>query len=39
MGISTITRAGNDMVIYTDGGATLFETTPRTVTFPEDQHL
>lgn len=33
MGISTITRAGNDMVIYTDGGATLFETTPRTVTF------
>lgn len=33
MGISTITRSGNDMVIYTDSGATLFETTPRTVSF------
>ncbi|WP_127090876.1 flagellar hook-associated protein FlgK [Aquabacter cavernae] len=33
MGISTVTRPGNDMVIYTDSGATLFETTARTVTF------
>lgn len=33
IGISTITRQNNDMVIYTDGGATLFETTPRTVAF------
>lgn len=33
IGIRTITRANNDMVIYTDSGATLFETTARTVTF------
>jgi flagellar hook-associated protein 1 FlgK len=33
IGITTITRQNNDMVIYTDGGATLFETTPRTVAF------
>ncbi|MEW6123928.1 MAG: flagellar hook-associated protein FlgK [Pseudomonadota bacterium] len=33
MGISTVTRPGNDMVIYTDSGATLFETTARTVSF------
>lgn len=33
MGISTVTRANNDIVIYTDSGATLFETTPRTVSF------
>lgn len=33
MGISTVTRTGNDMVIYTDSGATLFETTARTVSF------
>lgn len=33
MGISTVTRPGNDMVIYTDSGATLFETTARAVTF------
>lgn len=33
VGITTVTRANNDMVIYTDGGATLFETTPRTVSF------
>jgi len=31
MGISVSTRANNDMVIYTDGGVTLFETVPRTV--------
>jgi flagellar hook-associated protein 1 FlgK len=33
IGIRTSTRAENDMVIYTDSGIALFETTPRTVTF------
>lgn len=33
MGISTVLRSNNDMVIYTDSGVTLFEKTPRTVTF------
>lgn len=33
LGISTVTRANNDIMIYTDSGATLFETTPRAVTF------
>lgn len=33
IGITTVTRANNDMVIYAEGGATLFETSPRTVTF------
>lgn len=33
MGISVVGRANNDMVIYTDGGVTLFETTARTVSF------
>lgn len=33
IGITTVTRPNNDMVIYTDGGATLFETSPRTVSF------
>ncbi|MGX5734396.1 flagellar hook-associated protein FlgK [Bosea thiooxidans] len=32
IGISTATRGDNDMVIYTDGGVTLFETVPRSVT-------
>jgi flagellar hook-associated protein 1 FlgK len=31
MGISVVTRPNNDMVIYTDGGVTLFETVPRSV--------
>jgi flagellar hook-associated protein 1 FlgK len=31
IGVRTTTRAGNDMQIYTDGGATLFDTTARTV--------
>ncbi len=31
IGISTVTRSGNDTVIYTDSGVTLFETVPRTV--------
>lgn len=33
IGISTLVRSNNDMVVYADGGATLFETTPRSVTF------
>ncbi|MFG1397366.1 flagellar hook-associated protein FlgK [Roseixanthobacter pseudopolyaromaticivorans] len=33
MGVTTVTRAHNDMVVYTDSGATLFETTARTVSF------
>jgi flagellar hook-associated protein 1 FlgK len=33
VGISTVTRAGNDMVIYTDSGVTLFEKSARTVSF------
>lgn len=33
VGVRTVTRANNDMVIYTDSGATLFETTARSVTF------
>lgn len=32
-GIRTVTRGDNDMVIYTDGGATLFETKARLITF------
>lgn len=31
IGISVATRPNNDMVIYTDGGVTLFETVSRTV--------
>lgn len=33
MGVTTVTRAHNDMVVYTDSGATLFETTARAVSF------
>lgn len=33
MGVSVVRRANNDMAIYTDSGATLFETTARAVTF------
>ncbi|MDX0664576.1 flagellar hook-associated protein FlgK [Sinorhizobium medicae] len=33
VGISTVTRANNDTVIYTAGGTVLFETLPREVTF------
>lgn len=39
MGISTVTRANNDMVIYADGGATLFETTARDVAFTPSNAL
>ena len=33
IGIRTITRANNDVAIYTDSGVTMFETEARTVTF------
>lgn len=33
VGITTLTRGDNDMVIYTDSGVTLFERTARIVTF------
>jgi flagellar hook-associated protein 1 FlgK len=33
IGVRTVLRANNDMVLYTDSGATLFETTARTVSF------
>jgi flagellar hook-associated protein 1 FlgK len=33
VGIKTVTRPNNDVVIYTDSGVTLFETSPRKVTF------
>jgi flagellar hook-associated protein 1 FlgK len=31
LGIRTVTRSGNDMAIYTDGGVTLFDKVPRAV--------
>lgn len=33
MGVTSVARGNGDMVLYTDGGATLFETRPRTVSF------
>ena len=33
IGIHTVTRANNDMAIYTDNGLTLFDTHARSVTF------
>ncbi|WP_112664671.1 flagellar hook-associated protein FlgK [Microvirga flavescens] len=33
MGITVVTRENNDVAVYTDSGVTLFERTPRTVTF------
>lgn len=33
IGVTTVTRSSGDMVIYTDSGVTLFETTPRAVSF------
>ena len=35
IGISTTTRANNDMALYTSDGTTLFETVPRTVSFTQ----
>jgi len=39
IGISIGRRPNNDMVLYTDAGATLFETTPRKVSFQETANL
>jgi flagellar hook-associated protein 1 FlgK len=39
IGVTTVTRANNDMVVYTDSGVTLFETAPRQVTFNETPNL
>jgi len=33
IGIRTVSRAGNDIAVYTDGGVVLFETVARDVTF------
>ncbi len=33
IGITTLSRANGDVVVYTDSGVTLFETTARSVTF------
>ncbi|CAN7172333.1 flagellar hook-associated protein FlgK [Rhizobium rhizogenes] len=33
VGVTTVTRDNNDVALYTTGGATLFETVPRAVTF------
>jgi flagellar hook-associated protein 1 FlgK len=33
IGIRTVTRANNDMAIYTDSGVTLFDVKPRSVSF------
>ena len=35
VGITVATRANNDMVIYTDSGVTMFETSARSVTFDQ----
>lgn len=35
IGIKTISRGSNDIVVYTDGGVTLFETTARAVTLQQ----
>lgn len=39
IGVATVTRPNNDVVIYTDSGVTLFETTPRRVSFQETPNL
>lgn len=39
IGVSTVSRPNNDMVIYTDSGVTLFETTPRKLSFQETPTL
>lgn len=39
IGVTTTTRPNNDMVIYTDSGVTLFETTPRTISFQPTPNL
>ncbi|WP_330083916.1 flagellar hook-associated protein FlgK [Methylocystis iwaonis] len=39
IGITTVTRPNNDMMIFTDSGVTLFETAPRAVTFQRNPAL
>lgn len=39
MGIRTVTRDNNDMVIYTDSGVTLFDRSPRKVEFDRTLNL
>ncbi|WP_439542361.1 flagellar hook-associated protein FlgK [Hyphomicrobium sp.] len=39
IGIRTLSRADNDMAIYTDSGVTLFDRSPRTVTFQRTPNL
>jgi flagellar hook-associated protein 1 len=39
IGVSTFTRPNNDVVIYADNGATLFETTARAVSFKASPSL
>lgn len=38
-GVRTVTRANNDVAIYTDSGVTLFETNAREVSFVASAHL
>lgn len=39
IGVTAVSRANNDTVIYTDSGVTLFETTPRQLTFRQTPTL
>jgi flagellar hook-associated protein 1 len=39
IGIKTVTRANNDIAIYTESGVTLFEVNPRTVSFQSTQNM
>ena len=39
LGIRTVTRGNNDMAIYTDGGVTLFDRSPRSVEFQRTVNL
>lgn len=39
LGIRTVSRDNNDMAIYTDGGVTLFDRSPRTVSFERTVNL
>ena len=39
VGIRTTTRSNNDMLIYAEGGAVLFEGSPRSVTFESSGYL
>lgn len=39
IGVRTVTRDNNDMVIYTDSGVTLFDRAPRTISFNRQLNL